>query len=102
MQRVRVGFGEDGDGTDTHAVQGADDPAGDHAAICYQDFFKHLAGWRWVPNQQPYRSWIVTIARIVELGTIADEREHIYFRSHLYIFPRLGDSVFEGKLAFGG
>ena len=37
VRRVGVGFGEDGDRADAHAAAGADDPAGDLAAVGDQD-----------------------------------------------------------------
>ena len=38
VQRAAVGVGIDGDGGDAHAAGGADDAAGNFAAICDQDF----------------------------------------------------------------
>ena len=41
MQRTGVGIGIDGNGRDAHAPRGADDAAGDLAAIGDQDFLEH-------------------------------------------------------------
>jgi hypothetical protein len=41
MQRVAVGIGIDRDGGDAELLRGADDPAGDLAAIGYEDFLEH-------------------------------------------------------------
>ena len=41
VKRIAVGFGIDGDGFDTHAPGGLDDPAGDLAAIGDQNTFEH-------------------------------------------------------------
>jgi hypothetical protein len=41
VQCVAVGFGVDGYRCDAHAAGGLDDPAGDLAAVCDQDFLEH-------------------------------------------------------------
>jgi hypothetical protein len=41
MQGVAVGFGIDGNRLDPHAAGSLDDPAGDLAAVCDQDFLEH-------------------------------------------------------------
>ena len=41
MQRTRVGFRVHRHGTDTHLLQGADDAAGNRAAVGYQYFIEH-------------------------------------------------------------
>src|SRR5579864_5403854 len=41
MQRAAVGFGVDGDRSDTHAAQRPNDATGDHAAIGDEDLAEH-------------------------------------------------------------
>jgi hypothetical protein len=43
MAGVGIRLGMDGDGADSHAAGGPDDPAGDFSAVGDQQFFKH--GW---------------------------------------------------------
>src|SRR5690606_9029023 len=43
VQRADVGVGMDGDGGNPQPARGADDPAGNLAAVCDQDFREHRA-----------------------------------------------------------
>ena len=43
MGRACIGIGEDGHGSDAHPAQGADDPAGDGAAVGDQDLVEHAS-----------------------------------------------------------
>jgi hypothetical protein len=42
-RRARIGIGIDGDGLDTHAAGGLDDPAGDFATIGDEDFLEQCS-----------------------------------------------------------
>ena len=46
MQRAGIGVGIDGDGGDAHAPRGADDAAGDLAAVGDEDFGEHEPFYR--------------------------------------------------------
>jgi hypothetical protein len=47
MQRVPIGVGVDRDGLDAHFARGLQHPASDLAAVCNQDFVKHLQPLRY-------------------------------------------------------
>src|SRR5881296_1784749 len=51
------------------------------------------------PRSGPGWEWVVGIARIVQLRTIADQNEDIGFRTHLDVLPGIGNAIFKRKLA---
>jgi hypothetical protein len=54
-----------------------------------------------VPDQHSNRRWVVSVARIVQLRTVADQSEHIHFRAKFDIFVGARDTVLEREAAFG-
>src|SRR5262252_6415955 len=98
MKRMAIGFGIHGDRSDSYLAESADDPTGDGSAIGDQDFAEHL--WLRRPDQDFNGSWIVGIARIVQLRTIADQGEHIGFGSQLDVLAGFGNSILKRQLAF--
>ncbi|MNU09124.1 hypothetical protein D3C72_2555160 [compost metagenome] len=55
MEGVGVGFGVDGDGADAEGLAGADDAAGDLAAVGDEDLGEHVREDPFVSGEGPVR-----------------------------------------------
>ena len=54
-----------------------------------------------VPDKYFNWRWVVTVAGIVELGTVRDEADHIACCDEFNVTTWCGNTVFEGELTFG-